>query len=285
VETPALSRCTSTDPAIASLHTEVAAEPGGRYYLQPSPEPALKRLVAAHGVAVYQLGKAFRDGERGTLHNPEFTLLEWYRPGWDHFALVGEVEALVEHLLGPGASRRVTYREAFLAALRTDPFEASVAELRRQALDLGLDPTGAARLDRDGFLEFLFAVGVQPALADTRLVTVLDYPGSQAALARVRPGPPAVAERFEAFVRGIEVANGYHELTDAGEQRARSERDLARRRALALPEPPLDARLLQALATGLPPCAGVAVGVDRLVMAVAGTARIDQVLAFPLERA
>lgn len=283
VETPVLCAVAATDPGLASLRSTVdGVRP---MYLQSSPEPAMKRLVAAYGVPIYQLCKAFRDGERGGLHNPEFTILEWYRPGWDHLALMAEVEDLLDTLLGTGPARRVSYREAFLRGAGCDPFVDPLSSLRARTVDFGLDPASAGSLDRDGCLDYLFAAAVQPAFSVPRLVLVHDFPPSQAALARIRQDDPPVAERFEAFLDGIELANGYHELSDPVEQRRRFLGDLARRRAQGLHEPPLDERLLAALAAGLPACAGVALGVDRLVMAAAGATRIDDVLAFPLERA
>jgi lysyl-tRNA synthetase class 2 len=283
VETPALCAIAATDPGVASLRSTVDGVL--TVYLQSSPEPAMKRLVAAYGVPIYQLCKAFRDGERGSLHNPEFTILEWYRPGWDHLTLMAEVEDLLDTLLGTGPGRRVSYREAFLRGAGCDPFVDSLRSLRRRTVELGLDPASAGSLDRDGCLDYLFSAVVQPALSGPRLVFVHDFPPSQAALARIRQGDPPVAERFEAFLDGIELANGYHELADPVEQRRRFLGDLARRRARGLHEPPVDERLLAALAAGLPACAGVALGVDRLVMAATGATRIDGVLTFPLERA
>jgi lysyl-tRNA synthetase class 2 len=261
-----------------------AAVSARRLYLQSSPEAALKRLLAAYAVAVYQLGKAFRDGERGSLHNPEFTLLEWYRTGWDHLALMTEVEDLLDRLLGTGRAERLTYRQAFLAGTGLDPLRAPTVELAEAARAAGL-ASEAGAVSRDDCLDFLFATRVQGRLTGARLVFVHDFPASQAALARVRPGDPPVAERFEAFVDGVEIANGYHELTDPLEQRARFDADLGRRRARGLPELPIDERFLAALAAGLPDCAGVALGFDRLVLIAAGARRIDEVIAFPLERA
>jgi lysyl-tRNA synthetase class 2 len=286
VETPVLGAAAATDLHIESLATSLGGAPGEggqRLYLQSSPEFAMKRLLAAHGVAVYQVGKAFRDGERGSLHNPEFTLLEWYRPGWDHVALMGEVEELFDRLLGTGEASRLTYRDAFLHAVGVDPLLGSDAEVSEAARAQGLAPAASAA--RETCLDFLFATRVQARLGPARLVFVHDFPASHAALARVRAGEPPVAERFEAFADGVEVANGYHELADPGEQRRRFEADLAGRRVRGLSQPPVDARLLAALEHGLPGCAGVAVGFDRVVMAAAGAHRIDEVLAFPLERA
>lgn len=287
VETPVLGNATGTDPHLAPLRVWHGAGGGGTLYLQTSPELAMKRLLAAHGVPIYQVTRAFRDDERGSLHNPEFSLLEWYRPGWDHQALMGEVEALFERVVGTAGARRLTYREAFRSAVGLDPFDCAAGALCERAARHGLATASGAdgEAGTEACLDFLFAVVVQPWLSAVPLAFVYDYPAFQASLARVRPGDPPVAERFEAFLGGVEVANGYHELTDADEQTRRFEADLARRRAAGLPEVPVDGRLLAALRAGLPPCAGVACGLDRMLLAARGGGRIDEVLAFPLERA
>jgi lysyl-tRNA synthetase class 2 len=283
VETPALAGAGASDPHIASLAT--TCDSVGRLYLQTSPEFAMKRLLAAGSGPIYQICRAFRDGERGRLHNPEFTLLEWYRPGFDHHRLMDELNALVDRVLGPGApARRLTYRDAFAAHGGIDPFTADAGTLGERARGAGLVLDGPGATDRDTLLEFLFSHDVQPALGDGR-VFVYDYPASQAALARVRDGEPRVAERFELFVNGLEIANGYHELGDAGEQRARFTADDGIRAERALDRMPADERLLAALAHGLPDCAGVAVGLDRLFMIAAGAGSIDAVMAFPVDRA
>ena len=245
----------------------------------------MKRLLAAGSGAIYQMCRAFRDGESGRLHNPEFTLLEWYRPGYDHHALMDELDQLMDRLLGPAAaSRRLTYGDAFRLHAGIDPFAASTAAMLSAARRAGLHVAGDGLPDRDMLLDFLFTHAVQPRLGDGRAY-VYDYPASQAALARVRPGSPPVAERFELFLNGIEIANGYHELADASEQRRRFEADNAARERIAKPPMPVDERLLAALEHGLPGCAGVAVGLDRLIMLAAGETSIDTVMAFPIERA
>jgi len=273
VETPCLSAATVTDPHLHSLATRLA---GGRTrYLQTSPEYAMKRLLAAGSGPIYQLARAFRDGELGRRHNPEFTLLEWYRPGFDHHRLMDEVEELVAEVAGvAGPTERLTYAEAFRAHAGVDPFAdppARLAEAARAATGGAVPDLGD---DRDAWLDLLMGTVVERRLGHDRPTFVHDFPAAQAALARVRQtgpdGGPAVAERFELFVGGVELANGFHELTDAAEQRRRFEADLARRRALGLTEPPVDERFLAALAAGLPDCAGVAVGFDRLVMIAAG---------------
>ena len=198
---------------------------------------------------------------------------------------MGELDALAGTVLGCGPSaRRTTYREAFLAATGMDPLAAGAAELAARARDSGLRLDGGEPGERDTLLEYLFSHAVQPTLGQGR-VFVYDYPASQAALARVRDDDPPVAERFELFVDGVEVANGYHELTDAAEQRARFAADARSRERRGLDPVPADERLLAALAHGLPDCAGVAVGLDRLFMLAAGAARIDAVIAFPIDRA
>lgn len=287
VETPLLAAATTPDPRIESLGTLYrgpgAPAEGLTLYLQTSPELAMKRLLAAGSGPIYQIARAFRDGEAGPRHNPEFTLLEWYRPGFDHHALMDEVEALLGRVLGTSGAERLTFAEAFDRHLGLDPHAAPLGELRRAADEAA--PGGSPGLSRDDLLNLLLAAAVEPHLGRDRPTFVYDFPASQAALARVREGPPPVAERFEVFVRGVELANGFNELTDADEQRRRFEEELARRRSEGLAPVPLDERLLAALEAGLPPCAGVALGVDRLVMLAAGAGSLAEVLAFPVTRA
>jgi lysyl-tRNA synthetase class 2 len=284
VETPLLSAAAVPDLHLASLACRPAT--GGVRWLQTSPEYAMKRLLAAGAGPLYQITRAFRDGEAGRLHNPEFTILEWYRPGFDHHRLMDEMDAYLGALLGAGAAERRTYGEVFEAAVGLDPHRAAAAELAARARELGLG--GVPGLDRDGWLQLLLAERAEPDLGRGRPVFLYDFPASQAALARLRrddPGGPPVAERFEVYAEGIELANGFHELTDPAEQRRRFETDLERRRAAGLPAVPLDERFLAALEAGLPPSAGVALGFDRLVMLAAGAASLAEVLAFPWERA
>jgi elongation factor P--(R)-beta-lysine ligase len=285
VETPILSQATVTDVHLASLETRLAGR-SRPYYLQTSPEYAMKRLLAAGCPDLYQICKVFRDGESGRLHNPEFTMLEWYRRGFDQHALMDEVEALLGRLLvGRLAlpAERITYRDAFRRALGADPFAAPLEEL--SALAAGRAGSAGASDDRDTILDLLMGVVVGPALGRDRLTFVHDYPASQAALARLLPGTPPVAARFEAYVGGLELCNGFHELADAAEQRRRFEADRAARAARALPLPPVDERLLAALAAGLPDCAGVAVGLDRVLMIATACGSIREVLTFAVDEA
>ena len=281
VETPSLGSHTVTDPSIESL---VARDRAGRaWYLQTSPEFAMKRLLAAGSGSIYQITRAFRDGERGRHHNHEFSILEWYRVGFDHHRLIDDVDALLDTVLGPGPSRRMTFRDAFSRHLGLDPLTAPLADLRDACRARGFESSAAGAV-RDECLDWLLCAAVQPALGSGR-VYLLDFPASRAALARVRPDSPPVAERFELYVDGIEVANGYHELRDAGELHRRMRRDIEARSVTGQPVTEFDDRLLAAHEAGLPACAGVAVGLDRLVMLAGRYRSLREVLAFAQDTA
>ncbi|MCP5416931.1 MAG: EF-P lysine aminoacylase GenX [Chromatiaceae bacterium] len=289
VETPVCSAAAVSDPALDSLSTIFTgpgAASGKRLYLHTSPEFAMKRLLAAGSGPIYQICKVFRDGEGGRYHNPEFTLLEWYRPGYDHHQLMDELTELVRYLFAkPIDVRRLSYGALFLERLGIDPHGASGTALRSHAIAAGV--AGAEQLeleDADGWLDLLMTHCIEPNMGPG-MVLVYDYPASQASLARIRPGPRPLAERFELYLDGVELANGFHELTDAAEQRRRFGFDLERRRRQNRPELPLDEHLLAALEAGLPDCSGVALGIDRLLMCMAGADHIEQVLAFPIDRA
>jgi lysyl-tRNA synthetase class 2 len=284
VETPLLCSRGVTDPSIEPMVVERGASLSRPRYLQTSPEYAMKRLLAAHGQPIFQLAKAFRDGEAGLRHNPEFTLLEWYRPGFDHHALMAEVAQLVRHCLGERPLHSYSYRRLFLDLLAVDPFTASAAEL--EAAARARIDTGTLTGDRDLWLDLLMSHLVEPRLEDRGMCFVYDYPASQAALARVTEiDGVSVGHRFELYVDGLELANGYFELTDPEEQRRRFEHDNARRREYGQPERPVDEHLLAALEQGLPDCSGVALGVDRLLMLATGVSDIRKVLAFDWARA
>lgn len=288
VETPILSSTTVTDPHLHSFttcYTGPGAPQGRTLCLQTSPEFAMKRLLAAGSGPIYQLGKVFRNEEAGRRHNPEFTLLEWYRPEFDLAALMSEVETLVSLLIGAPRAERLSYADAFDRHAGINPHAATVAELKDCALIQNIsEPPGLDDSDRDGWLDLLLTHVIEPQLGIGRPTFIVDYPPSQAALARVRPGNPAVAERFELYINGIELANGYHELGDAGEQRRRFDVDRAKRHAAGLPDILSDERLLAALQHGLPDCCGVALGVDRLLMIAVKSQTIDEVMAFPVCR-
>lgn len=289
VETPVLSLAGNTEPNIASFSLQFSGRTDGAprtRWLRTSPEFALKRLLAADIGDCYELGRVFRDGEAGGRHNPEFTMLEWYRVGWDHLRLLEETVELVRAalaLVGRDAAPIVTsFRDLYWRHLQLDPLTAGIDTLRSALGDVRIDPEG---LTRDDWLDLLMTHRLQPLFDSDTLLAVHDWPASQAALARIRAGDPPVAERYELYLGPLELANGYHELRDAGEQRARFDRDGVVRAQRGLPEIPMDAALLAALEHGLPACAGVALGVDRLLMAMLGTPPIADVLAFDFARA
>lgn len=283
VDTPLLCSAGITDPSIEPLIVEGGASLSGPRFLQTSPEYAMKRLLAAGSGPIYQIARAFRDGEAGSRHNPEFTLLEWYRPGYDHSQLMTEVAELVCHCLGDRPWRQISYRELFVQTLGLDPFTATtrqLADTAREHIDLGFSSG-----DRDLWLDLLMSHLVEPELEKMGMCFVYDYPASQAALSRVvQSGDVEVGQRFELYLDGMELANGYCELTDATEQERRFLADNEKRRELGRAERPLDTHLLAALAHGLPECSGVALGIDRLLMLLVGSADIREVIAFDWQR-
>ena len=290
VETPTLSVAATTDLHLQSFSCRATGPGIHTLYLHTSPEFPMKRLLAAGSGSIYQICKVFRDGEAGRRHNPEFTLLEWYRVGFDYHQLMDETAALIADALAGSrtleAPEKLTYAQAFERHCDINPHTADNATLaaivKTKAIPLHGD---LQRETVDTLRDLLLTHVVEPQLGRGRVTLLYDYPASQAALARIRPDTPPVAERFEAYLDGIELANGFHELRDAGEQRARFARDLAKRKEQGLPIVPMDERLLAALEHGLPECSGVALGFDRLVMLAAGAASIQDVLPFPIERA
>ncbi|MFQ5733247.1 MAG: EF-P lysine aminoacylase EpmA [Planctomycetaceae bacterium] len=293
VETPLLGRESVVDAHLDPFVTQDSD--GSRYYLQTSPEFGMKRLLAAGAEAIFQITRAFRRGERGTLHNPEFTMLEWYRVGDSHIEQMAFTEALVRHVaerfhapldFGDQPFERIRYDEAFARWAGTPVLRLTGGELRELAAGLKIrPPAGLPDEDRDGWWNLLLNAVVEPKLGTGHPVFLYDYPASQAALAKVRPGDPPVAERFELYVRGIELCNGYHELTDAAELESRTVIQTSIRRELGLAGLPSPDRLQAAMDLGLPACAGVAMGVDRLAMLVSGGRSLSDVMAFPIDRA
>jgi elongation factor P--(R)-beta-lysine ligase len=280
VDTPIASAHGTVDVHIDSLATA-----DGRW-LQTSPEFAMKRLLAAGSGPVYQLCHVFRAGDRGRVHNPEFMMLEWYRPGRDHHALMDEVGELLAACGAPApAARRLAYREAWQEHAGVDPFDADLAGLSAALAARAEPPPDSGAFDREAWLDFGMGLVVGPRLGHEAPCFVHDFPASQAALARVRPGAPPLAERFELFWRGLELANGFHELADGREQRRRFGQDHARRTAAGRPTPPWDVHLVAALDSGLPDCAGVALGVDRLLMLLLGLPDIASAMPFAWDRA
>ena len=284
VDTPVLGHAAVTDPNLHSFST-CFRHPAGTevrtLYLGTSPEFAMKRLLAYGSGPIYQITHVFRDGESGRLHNPEFTMLEWYRTGYDEHALMDETGALLLELEFKSALRK-KYGEVFQTATGLDPHCADTSLLQQAAREHGLV---TVMDDRAGLLDFLFNRCVAESLGHEQPVFIHDYPACQCVLARLSDDDPPVARRFELFINGIEIANGFYELADAHEQRRRFEQDNRRRREMGLPESPIDERLLLALAHGLPDCAGVAVGVDRLLMVRQGCDELRHVMPFPIDHA
>jgi elongation factor P--(R)-beta-lysine ligase len=286
VDTPLVVNAPVSDVHIHSALVQLEGG-GAPFYLHTSPEYAMKRLLAAGSGDIYQICHVVRGFESGRLHNPEFTLIEWYRRGFTLAQLMDEVEALVRALIGPRAKdypgEHLSYREAFQRELGLDPLRASLLQLRAAAQPLGF--AGAAQSTRDELLELLMGAAIGPRLGRGALTFVHGYPASQAALARLDAQDPDTAQRFELYCEGIELANGFHELGAPGEQRARFVADNAERQRRGLPLATLDERLLAALAAGLPDCCGVALGFDRTLMLASDAASIDEVLPFPTARA
>ena len=286
VETPLLSADTVVDRHLDPFC--IAAGPGNSppRWLQTSPEFCMKRLLAAGAPSIYQITRAFRLEEQGPLHNPEFTMVEWYRLGDTMADGMRFLSDLCELLLARGPAETLTYGDAFRRHLGLDPYRADSATLIATTKANGvMAPESLSPDDRDGWLDLLLSERVQPCLGIDRPAIVCDYPASQAALARVRHDDPPVAERFELYVSGVELANGYHEILDPSELRRRTTEANAQRRADGKPALPEQNRLLTAMEAGLPPSTGVALGFDRVVMLAAGAATVQEVIAFPFDRA
>lgn len=286
VNTPVLAPAGSTDPLLDSFTTQLegGSTPTQQLYLQTSPEFYMKRLLAAGSGAIYQLGPCFRNGELSHRHNPEFLMLEWYRPDWNLAELEAECCALIDELLGAANYQRMTYRQAFIEFVGLDPFAASLDNLRQACVVCsGID---AEQLDRDGCLDLLLSHELEPALKSLGRVILYEFPASQAALAQIHQDTYGnkVASRFELYVNGLELANAYQELTSASEQAARFTADNAQRRILGKPEVTADVKLIAALEKGLPDCSGIAVGFDRVVMLACGAACLDEVQTFSAYR-
>lgn len=288
VDTPSLGHATVTDQHLHSFVTQLnhPSEPlSTTLYLQTSPEFAMKRLLSAGSGAIYQICKSFRNEEVGRLHNPEFTMLEWYRPGFDHHQLMDEIDDLVKMVLATAPAERLTYQNAFKQCLDCDPLIADLAELKDLAKLHGYQDIAENETNKDTLLMLLFSQHVEPLIGQERPCFVTDFPASQAALAKISSTNPMVADRFELYFKGIELANGFNELIDPQEQQTRFEQDNLKRHNTGLAPMPIDQQFLAALQHGLPQCSGVALGVDRLIMLALSCDKIEQVIAFENSRA
>ena len=285
VDVPVLARSSVTDINIESIPANIYSESG---YLQTSPEYFMKRLISQGAGDIFCLGKAFRNGEQGCRHNPEFSLLEWYRCGWDEHQLMDEIAELISLVFAvrssqPLAITKRTYADCFSQILGIDPHGADLVELQEKAVAASSDSwTGESRAN---CLDLLFSQLVEPKLPPG-LVFVYDYPACQSALAQLHNDAQGrqVSRRFEVFLNGLELANGYFELTDIAEQQQRFDGDNAQRIEASKPQIPVDRHLLAALDHGMPSCAGVAMGVDRLLMQLEGADSITQVMPFSWDR-
>lgn len=286
VETPALSEFSVTDIHLSTFHTDFLspfASDAKPLHLITSPEYHMKRLLAAGSGAIFQICRVFRNEEAGRKHNPEFTMLEWYRPFFDMHRLINEVDDLLQQILDCEPAESLSYAFVFQTYVGLDPLSATQAQLVEKARKHGLQCDDNET--RDTLLQFLFSEVVEPKIGQDRPVAVYHFPASQAALAQVSSEDHRVAERFEFYFKGLELANGFHELADAGEQIRRFEEDNQQRRTMGLPEQALDIRFIDALKVGLPNCSGVALGVDRLLMIAMNAESIEEVMAFSVNRA
>jgi lysyl-tRNA synthetase class 2 len=289
-ETPFIVPRPVSEPQLTNIRCALGVRPGVPYYLHTSPEYHMKRMLAAGAPDIYQICKAWRDGELGARHLPEFTMIEWYRRGLTFDAFIAEacdLVATVAASVGRRTSppRRLGYAEVFLEKAGFDPVVTEVETIRRAAIRLlpdriSSDLSRSLAQRRDAWLDLIMVEVVEPALRDEGLLVIDRFPAQQAALARLDSGDPRLAERFEIYLDGLELANGFHELADATEQRQRFEADRVRRRELGLPDALPDVALLAALEAGLPDCCGAALGFDRLLMACLGLGRISDVVSF-----
>ena len=285
VDPPSLATTSLTDIHIESINAIIGETLG---YLQTSPEFFMKRMLASGIGDIYAMGKAFRDGEQGSRHNPEFTLLEWYRVGWDELQLITEIEALVSVVYqslnqSKISIQRISYSDCFERILQLDPHKESLASLQSSLVNLGYKDW--ANETRANCLDLLFSELIEPNLPNG-LVTIYDYPACQAALAQTYKDKHGtlVSRRFEVFLDCIELANGYFELTDAQQQKQRFSADIDYREQTNKPHIAIDAKLDQAMQAGLPSCSGVALGIDRLLMQLCQLNTIEEALSFPWSR-
>jgi lysyl-tRNA synthetase class 2 len=291
VETPLLSQGIGTDPQLAFFTTEYSLVPQKQtLFLQTSPEFAMKRLLAAGSGSIYQIAKAFRNGESGRFHNPEFTMLEWYHVGFKLAELMDECADLIARLFDYRKplmeTERFTYQAIFQRYTGLDPLEFSYPQFCAYALDNQLpEAVSICGNDHAIWLDFIFSHKVQPYLGRNALCMVYGFPVCQSSLARINEHDPLITDRVELFIDGVELGNGYFELTDAKEQSERFDKELDIRRQRNLPASVKDERLIAALQAGLPECSGMAIGLDRLLMLLSDSASIEDVLGFPVNRA
>ncbi|CUX96140.1 Elongation factor P--(R)-beta-lysine ligase [Candidatus Gullanella endobia] len=288
VETPAMSQTTVTDIHIVPFKTCFIG-PRTAYhiplYLITSPEYHMKRLLASGSGSIFQLCRSFRNEEIGRYHNPEFTILEWYRTNYDMFNLMNEVDDFLQKIINCDSAEILSYQEVFIAHIGIDPLSAKKMQLYNAAIKFNLIESISEKDDCDTLLQLLFTMVVEPNIGHDKPSFIYHFPASQAALAKINTEDHRVSDRFEVYFKGIELANGFCELTDSCEQRQRFEENNYKREAMKLDVQPIDEYFLTALANGMPECSGVALGVDRLIMLALKTDRLSDVIAFPVEKA
>lgn len=284
VETPLMCQAAATDIFIQPIPAQYSSASNNTFFLQTSPEYAMKRLLAAGSGSIYQICKAFRNDEIGRLHNPEFTMLEWYRLGFDHHDLMDEVDEFLQRILVCPAAEKITYQALFEKKLGIDPRASSISELIKCAElnKIQMDNELSRTLNLDDWLDLLMSHCIEPTIGFEKPVIIYDFPASKAALAKVKAN---VAERFEVYVKGMEIANGYHELLDPDIHVKRFTQDCLNRERLNYLKVPIDQKLIAALKAGMPPCAGVALGIDRLLMLKLGANNIKDIVSFTIDRA
>lgn len=291
VETPALSQGTVTDVHLDAITcrynflNDSSTEQAKNLYLQTSPEFHMKRLIASGYGCIFQIAKAFRHEEAGRFHNPEFTLLEWYRLGFDHFKLMKEVAELLKRVLGCAEPTQMTYQQLFIECVSLDPLNAT----REQLLTLikkhdKLSEWLTLEHDNDILLQFIFSELIEPHIGNESPCFVYNFPRSQASLAKISPEDTRVAQRFECYFQGVELVNGFNELTDVDLQLERFQEDNRQRESFSLKIKPIEKNFIAALTQGLPQCSGVALGIDRLIMLALKADHIEQVISFPITR-
>ncbi|NTS75284.1 elongation factor P--(R)-beta-lysine ligase [Catenovulum sp. SM1970] len=287
VETPLLATSGITDLHLENLTSQYTGPhfpKGVELYLQTSPEYAMKRMLASGSGCIYQICKAFRDDESGRYHNPEFTMLEWYRVGFDLSDLMDEMDSLLQVILNVSSAKRYSYQAIFIEVLDIDPLQASTESLQAFLRNNAQADMANILTEKDDLLQFIFSFFIEQKIAQTQPYFIYDFPASQACLAKLNPDDSRVAKRFEVYFKGVELANGFDELTDATEQRKRFEQDNLMRQANGKHSKPIDENLLSAIAAGLPDCSGVAMGLDRLLMLAGQYAHIKEVISFDLTR-
>jgi len=287
VETPTLSQSTVTDVNLIPFETNFFSLNNFdklKLWLTTSPEYHMKRLLASESGPIYQICHSFRNKELGRYHNPEFTILEWYQPYYSMKKLILEIDEFLQIILKCNKSDQISYQDIFIKFLKIDPLSTRLSELQKIFKKLKIDNFNYIENDLDKLLQFLFSMKIEPFLGQDQPLFVYNFPAKQASLSAINSKDSRISERFEVFFKGIELGNGFYELTDVHEQKQRFIKDNEERFSINLPLQKIDELFLNALSHGLPPCSGFAIGIDRLVMLILNKKSINQVISFTLDR-